>query len=486
MKHIKHTLVISVILSLFLSCDLDINENPNNPTTATVIELLPHGQVSVIRPFSSLVNAITSSAVQTSVNTRYDNFTVNRTTIDDIWNSNLYSGGLKDLEEVIVIGTEKKQWHYVGIAKLMKAYTFSLMVDLWNDIPYSKAFNPNSKAPTYDSGKSIYTNLESLIKESLVDLDKTSEGSPASEDVIYGGDLNKWRRMGNTLLLKMYNQIRLVDNSVASKMEALIAQKNLIQSSADDFQLVFGNTASPENRMQLFVDDYEVRLDNRISNYFNNLLKRNEDPRIPYYFYNQKSRTFVGRDAGNPNGLSTFEDQDIRTFHGVYPCGGQYDNESGGITTSNLGLKGAGTYRMITYAMCLFIEAEAGLTMGITTSANIPSLFEKGIREAMKKVNELGVGPGISTNQINNYVTDKLAIFNASNNSDKLKLVMMEKYVHLFGNGMEQYNDWRRTGFPNDLRLVVQTNVTLNRFPYPSSIEPPTLTKNNDFVFWDK
>ncbi|MDT7830440.1 SusD/RagB family nutrient-binding outer membrane lipoprotein [Pricia sp. S334] len=478
-------LLTAVILFSLTACDLDINEDPNNPTNATVSELLPHGQVSVIQPFASLVNAITSSAVQTRVSTRYDNYTVSRTTIDGIWNNNLYSGGLKDLETTIVQGTENEQWHYVGIAKLMKAYTFSLMVDLWNDIPYSEAFNPDFDDPAYDSGSAVYTNLEALIVEAMADLDKASERSPANDDLIYGGDLNKWKRMGNTLLLKMYNQTRLVDDNVGGKIEALIADNNLIQSSDDDFQLVYGNTASPENRMQLFVEDYVTRLDNRISNYFYDVLTDANDPRIPYYLYNQ-SNTFVGRDAGNPSGLSTFEDQDTRTFHGAYPAGGKYDDGSATVTTGDSGLKGAATYRMMTYAMRLFIEAEAALTLDITASASVVELLEQGIRESMEKVNELGVGPGISESQIDQYVAERLDVFNAADGAGKLEVVMMEKYKHLFGNGMEQYNDWRRTGFPNDLTLVVQTSLVLNRFPYPSSATPPTLPNNNELVFWDK
>jgi len=481
---LKKTLLAGVTLFWLTACDLDINEDPNNPTTATVTELLPHGQVSVIQPISSLVNAITSTAVQTRISTRYDNYTVSRTTIDGIWNDNLYSGGLKDLEETIVLGTENEHWHYVGIAKLMKAYTFSLMVDLWNDIPYSEAFNPDFEDPAYDSGSSVYAAIEVLIVEAISDLDKVSGLSPSSDDLIYGGDLNKWKRMGNTLLLKMYNQTRLVDASVGGKIETLIANNNLIQSSDDDFQLVYGTSASPENRMQLFVEDYITRLDNRISNYFHNLLTDANDPRIPYYLYNQ-SDTFVGRDAGNPSGLSTFEDQDTRTFHGAYPCGGKYDDGSGGVTTGELGLKGAATFRMMTNAMRLFIEAEAALTMGITTSASVPELFEQGIRESMQKVNELGVGPGISQSEIDQYVSNRMSLYNAADDADKLELIIMEKYVHLFGNGMEQYNDWRRTGFPDDLTLVVQTSLVLNRFPYPSSVTPPTLPNNNELVFWD-
>lgn len=474
-----------IFLITLSSCELDVNDNPNSPTTATVRELLPHGQVSVIDPFASLVNAITSSAVQTRVNSRYDNYTVSRTTIDGLWNNSLYSGGLKDLEDVITQGTTEEQWHYVGIAKLMKAYTFSLMVDLWNDIPYSETFNAEIDLPAYDSGSAIYANLEVLIIEALDDLNKISTLSPGSDDVVYNGDLAKWQKMGNTLLLKMYNQTRLVDAGVAVKMQALIAQNNLIQSSADDFQLVYGNTAAPENRMSLFEVDYVTRLDNRIANYFNNLLTGNNDPRIPYYLYNQSPGEFIGRDSGNPNGLSTFEDQDTRTFHGAYPAGGKFDDGSGGITTADMGLKGAATYRMMTNTMRIFIEAEAVLTLGITASASVEVLFEEGMREAMAKVNDLGVGPGITGEQIDTYVNAKMAEFTAANDADKLELIMLEKYVHLFGNGMEQYNDWRRTGYPDDLTLVVQTSAILNRFPYPSSITPPTDPNNDELVFWD-
>jgi hypothetical protein len=72
-----------------------------------------------------------------------------------------------------------------------------------------------------------------------------------------------------------------------------------------------------------------------------------------------------------------------------------------------------------------------------------------------------------------------------ANNQDKLRLVIFEKYIHQFGNGMEQYNDWRRTGIPDDLTLVVQTAPTLLRFPYPISENPPSLPPNDTPVFWD-
>ena len=291
--------------------------------------------------------------------------------------------------------------------------------------------------------------------------------------------------MGKTLLLKMYNQTRLVDSSVGAKMQALINENSTIQSSGDDFQLVYGSTTAPENRIPLFISDYVSRLDNRISTYFGDLMYGKNDPRIPFYFFNQTPGTFVGRDSGNPNGLAQFEDQSTRTFHGVYPAGGQFDAGQGGATNGDMGLKGAGTFRMMTNAMRIFIEAEAVLTLGLNGSGTIEELFEEGIRESMSKVNDLGVGT-ITATQIDDYVAARMAEYGqATTDEDRLRLIMMEKYIHNFGNGFEQYNDWRRTGFPDDLTLLVQTGVILNRLPYPSTENPPSQPNNNEFVFWD-
>jgi len=485
MTHINKISVLLCLLLCISSCDLDINEDPNNPVTADLHELLPNGQLTVIEPFTNLLNAIGSSVVQTRVSTRHDNYAVDIAPVTAVWNNQFYSGGLKDLQDVITIGTENGSAHYVGIAKLMKAYVFSLMVDLWNDLPYYDAFNPELEVFAYDGGAEIYDELFSLINEGLADLDKSSVASPSSDDIIYGGNLSSWKKMGKTLLLKMYNQTRLVDGSAAQNIQNLINENSTIQSSSEDFQLTFGTSTAPENRIPLFASDYVFRLDNRISNYFGNLLIGNNDPRVPYYFFNQTPGTFVGRDSGNPSGLAQFEDQDTRTFHGVYPAGGQFDQGQGGATNGDMGLKGAGTFRMMTNAMRIFIEAEAVAALGVNGSASLEMLFEQGIREAMNKVNEIGVGT-ISDDQISTYLTARMADFNSADDAGKLKMIMMEKYILQFGNGVEQFNDWRRTGIPDDLTLVVQAGVILNRLPYPSTENPPSRPNNDSKVFWDK
>ena len=85
--------VILILLFTTYSCDLDINEDPNNPVTAEVHELLPNGQLTVIEPVSNLLNAIGSSVVQTRVSTRHDNYSVEISTVTGVWNNQFYTGG---------------------------------------------------------------------------------------------------------------------------------------------------------------------------------------------------------------------------------------------------------------------------------------------------------------------------------------------------------------------------------------------------------
>ena len=109
--------IIITIVWLLPSCSLDINDDPNNPTTAALLELLPAAEVGLVGPFSNIVNAIGSSVVQTRVSTRHDNYAVVPANMNQLW-QDLYPGGLKDLEEIIALGTKTEDFHYVGIAKI--------------------------------------------------------------------------------------------------------------------------------------------------------------------------------------------------------------------------------------------------------------------------------------------------------------------------------------------------------------------------------
>jgi hypothetical protein len=494
MKPITYLLLIAFVLGIAVSCDnfLDINDDPNNPTSATIVDLMPAAQIGIAFTVSNMPCRVAEDAVQHLVIGRFDGWAVDGSDLSNDWRFSLYAGALKDIEEIIEKGTVSENFHYVGVAKLLKAYAYSLMVDMWDDIPFTQACGA-SEYPEFDDGEEIYDDIFLLIDEALEDLEKENTVPLDMADLMYEGDIPSWVRMGNTLKLKLYNQIRLVDAAGAKAgIEALVAAEAanpgevLITDPDQDFNFYFVNQANPENRHPGFQADYMVKGESYVSNFFYDLLDDNDDPRIPYYFYLQDD-DFAGRDYGDPGPIGN--DADTRTVQGAYPVGGKFDDGSE-EPVSGSSAPGDGELRMLTNMMRLYIEAEAALTLNATVSGTAEDLFEEAMEASFLEVNRLSA-PDIAAGSISTYITDRMDDYADSTSvQSKLHLVMREKWIALFGNGLEAYNDYRRTGFPVIPPPIETNNLQLLRYPYPddeldSNPNAPAQPNRNVPVFWD-
>ncbi|WP_421920292.1 SusD/RagB family nutrient-binding outer membrane lipoprotein [Marinifilum sp.] len=494
MKKILYKIFAFIIVYAgVISCSdyLDINQDPDNPEEATILDIMPVAQASSAFAISQDFNRVGSDVVQYFVG-RHDAWTVTPATASNTWRFTLYAGALKDLETIIEKGTESEDYHFVGIAKLLKAYCFNHMVDLWDDIPYTEALNDDIESPVFDDGAAIYDNLFTLIDEAILDLGKTNTISLSEVDFIYGGNVAAWIRMGNTLKLKMYLQLRHVDTARAKAgIEQLVAAEQsapgtvLITSASQDFNFYYGTSTAPENRNPGFKADYVTKGEAYVNTFFYTFMTDNNDPRVPYYFFLQGD-DFEGRVEGDP--APTGNDAGTRSVQGIYPCGGKYDDGSGG-SVSGSSADGDGEFRMLTSFMNLFMQAEAALSINATVSSDARTLFENAIRLSFAEVNALSA-PSIAAADIDTYVAARLATYDATTtNEEKIELVIEERWISQFGNGLESYSDLRRTGYP-DLPAPVQTNnVFPNRFPYPdtelsSNPNAPEQPENNVKVFW--
>ncbi|MBK7700733.1 MAG: SusD/RagB family nutrient-binding outer membrane lipoprotein [Saprospiraceae bacterium] len=132
-----------------------------------------------------------------------------------------YQQSLSDLSFVIKNGTPAQS----GAAQILTANIFQTFVDLYGDIPYSEALKGAIDdgailTPKYDDAKSIYDDLLVKIDGALANLAKG--GALGSEDLIYGGDLAKWAKFGNSLKLKiLVRQSNLGDASIAAKIKSI-------------------------------------------------------------------------------------------------------------------------------------------------------------------------------------------------------------------------------------------------------------------------
>ena len=518
LRSISTALVVSSLLLGTSGCKdfYDVNVDPIHPIKADLQQLLPVTQTaaSTYLGFSIAGIGQATSALmgQLSNGRGIGTYQQNGDSFGNQWGG-LYSDMLANNEQIITQGTAEQRLSYVGIAQIQKAYVISQMVDMFGDIPYSEALKGAANlAPRYDKDADIYNgnpglgiqSLFSLIDDGIANLDK-GKGVIVRNDLIYEGDLAKWARLGRTLKLKLYVQIRKTRaDGFRPEISALLANPSNLMSSApnNDFEFKYGTSSTPANRNIGFLADYvDVGRENSIGRYLYLLMRygngvrvpssnlRSPDPRISYYFFNQQpaataaasTATYDFQDPARPafitirqgstgpasNGISS----NTRTLPGLYPVGGRWDDGRGGNANTTFG-RGSVAQRLLPFFSLKFLEAEAQLVV-LNDRMAARTALEAAIDASFAKVNAIALAEGTSTPAtpssppsqtpinplvpppvlgvipplvIEAYRNAVLARFDAA--AQPLQIIMEEKYVSSFGMGPDIYTDWRRTGFP--------------------------------------
>jgi len=536
MKFLKFSLTI-LLLGWTSGCGddfLDINTDPTRSDEASVLTVMPGAQTAYVSALLTNINYGPMAYVQYITTTGFFNNAFSRYIADGAsfangWND-LYSNALPDLEYIIENGEAQGFPELVPVAMLQKAYVYSIMVDVWGEIPFSEATQKEKNfSPAFEEGSNIYSALMTSVDDALAMLENY-DGIPASADIIYGGDLERWKKMGLSLKFKMLVQTRLIDDTAADQLSSLLQEEaELINTNEDDFQFRFGASQNPENRHPLYRNHYEPGKTFFMNNYFISLLRHpNEgqavgvavtDPRLRYYIYRQTGEDpelgtsdypcsgvpnclfgyqgdgYISRDGGTLEIIGN--DGAIRSTFGVYPVGGLFDDDSFQIVGLGDGGQGQGVYPMLTNFMMKFLRAEAALLMG--TGEDARSLLEEGIRASVSKVMDYSISVATvgeayapTINDINAYVTEVLAKYDeALNNQARLDVVMEQAYIALFGNGIEAWNNYRRTGYPASLPEAIDP---LGPYPMRLLYSVDELNTNNTIneqtsqqkaVFWD-
>jgi Starch-binding associating with outer membrane/Susd and RagB outer membrane lipoprotein len=240
--------------------DLDINTNPNTPSALTPELLLTNVMVDGMSGLAGFASTAAGFAVH---NTNSDNFQFNNQSFNGTWNF-YYTGPLKDLDELIKLtgvdgnGDGKADNpRYLGMAQILKAYFYSVMVDMWGDVPFSEALKGNAtdvnKAPVYDDDAAVYAACIQLLDDAIANIALPNPVTIVKGDIMYStasaANATKWTKAANSLKLKLLLQTRLVDASAASKIQAIMnSQATLITAAADDFLFQFSQSITPDYR----------------------------------------------------------------------------------------------------------------------------------------------------------------------------------------------------------------------------------------------
>ena len=514
------TFTALVMFALVLpSCQkfLDVNKNLNSPTAVPVSLLLSNaeltisGNVALGSGLGSIASVYTHQITGRVGADRYGAGSAG-------WEG-LY-GAIKDLDVIIKQGTAETRFTYAGVAKILKAYAFSVLVDVYGDCPFTESnkFDQGIKQPKFDKGVDIYPQLIKLIDEGVADINNKAPNAskPGNDDYIYKGNTTNWIKAANTLKLKLYTQVRLVQDVKAQVTALLASPTTLINSQAESFMLPYGPFGTTDDRHPAYGDYnatqrgsqlfspwlYEI-MKGRNPNIFTNI----SDPRIPYYIYNQKSAT------GTPENCPDYRDGGFITILfgsngpcrdgsnsatysllGLYPAGGRYE-DGGARTITQIGAINAGTgalpHQFITYADRLYLEAEL-INAGVATGTE-RAVFSKALDESFLQMDHIitnfikpasagapQVVPAIATlAATTTYKTAVLAAYDkAATASKRLEFIMTEKWINRIENPVDNWTDYRRTKFP-----VLFSPAPIGTVTSVTTPEPKTVPVANDRAY---
>lgn len=381
----------------------------------------------------------------------------------------------------LVYNLEKSEGPYVqtdlAIANVWKVLVFSRLTDAYGDIPYSEAakgYIDGIRFPKYDTQESIYADMLRILEESAAVLALGGESSYGKGDVVFGGDVVKWKKFANSLMLRLALRMVKVDPAKAQAWASKAINGGVMESNDDlaymkfestsGYGGVFGPTINPISR------SLSSRVVNQIkmSDTFINWLKERNDPRVSIFSSTVNGDTSFDLQVGQPNidrsRTSTFSKPNLKIFGGFTPTGWFRFADSGYDAP----------FFFQTYAEVELMLAEAAYRWGLA-SGNPEEHYTKGVAAAMSylKLYEASVlteagEATVTQDQIDTYLAE-----NPYNANNALQIINEQYWVATFPNGLETWANWKRTGFPQleaVPHIFSETDGGIpRRFTYPAT-----------------
>lgn len=410
----------------------DINTNPNAPTAVNSGLLLPQVQRDMMGSLLGETWGIGNIVIQHTAKNQFvneDRYLWGE--LNSIWN-NVYDN-MRDVNNILIQSDEKNEKNYKGIALVMRAWMFSLATDAYGDIPYSDAIKAKEgiNYTKYDSQEDIYNGILNDLKEANTILGTT--GEVVAGDLIYAGDMAKWKKLANSLRIRYLLRIS-GKRDVGADLREIVTNPStapIFESNADNGVYTFKST-SPD-QFPLHSSRIGSFNEFRASKTLLDTLANLNDPRMPIFF--RPTPATEGSSpvyAGIPNGLN-----DVEALQ--YNGGPQFQSRIGSLYYENaISTQGLTIAKgvIITYAELQFLLAEAAEKGLIGGTAQ--TYYENGVNASFAFY---GLTPPA------NYFSLPDVTY-AGTQEEKLNKIGFQKWVSLYFQGLEAWFDWRRTGIP--------------------------------------
>jgi len=322
----------------------------------------------------------------------------------------------------------------LAISELYEVYLYQRLTDLFGDIPYTEITKSNkeiNRTPIFDKQEDIYPALIQKVDAAIAKL-TNGDLSYGSSDFFYKGSIDKWKKFGNSLKLKLGMRIRYANTSLAQKTvtEAMTSTIGLFANNSDNAAVPTYNDAQAENQnpvlRQMTTGSADLRY---LANTLVDKLKEYNDPRLPLL-----------AEPVNINGTSTYQGIGVSLT----------DNQLSQLIRANYSTANKSTWFSLTflpipsyaftYSDICFYKAEAALLGWGATSDNAQTFFTDGVKAALAL-------PPYNLTAIPTAYEPVLSL-NGLTDEQKMEKIATQKWIHLFGRDMEAFAEWRRTGYP--------------------------------------
>ena len=455
----KIVLMIVVFTGIF-SCTDDItglNQNTKDATVVPASYLFTNAQKNIVdQMVSTSVNQnVFRLFMQQWTETTYtdeSNYDIATRTIPDNHWGVIYRDVLRDLKEARTLleqfepatpQEEAENANRIAIVDILSAYSYSVLVDTFGDVPYTEALDiEGHPLPSYDDAETIYRDLISKLTAASNTLD-SGYASFDAQDLIYGGDAAKWKLFANSLRLKLAVNMDDVDHTYASAQALAAVSDGIITSNSDNTALAY-SSAQP-NANPIFVDVVASGRDDFVptSTIIDKMNGLNDPRRVQYFTL--VAGIYEGGTPGDNNNFDNFShigDMLLEpTFEGLIMDATEVE----------------------------FTLAEA-VERGIAVGGTAESHYNAAISASM---DYWGVSAGTVA-----YLAQPSVAYATAAGTWKQK-IGEQAYLGLYNRGLESWTSYRRLDFPLLTAPVdAEVNQVPTRYTYPAREETLNSTNN--------
>ncbi|WP_352423342.1 SusD/RagB family nutrient-binding outer membrane lipoprotein [Proteiniphilum sp.] len=484
MHKLKNSFIIflTLMLGFVVSCkDLDeLNINPNgvDPAIADLNFLLPTIQTNVGQTVYNIgfgtFSGIMQHTQQTGWFSGYNNY--DWTTLSHSWNS--YYSILMNNDEYFTKSVEQNNEFHEGVARIMRAYVFGLITDIWGDAPYKDALKAEQGSdhfmPAFDPQQDIYHGILADLDTANTLLSKTAgeyRNIVAKQDVVYKGDVAKWQKFANSLALRYYMRLQAKEPAFAEEGIKRIAgdpaRYPLIRVAGDDANISYpGTSKATSNPLNTVydVDPAGAYMRVKMGKTMVDIMKDYDDPRLGVWANKiavpLKLVSGTNIDQVNSNGEREVSQDVVTKFENDFGMKVDFDPEYAGVTIShpyvqifNMNNANASQGTVNPYAshlndrytktadplvlMRLISAAEVNLILAEAAyrgwiAGEPADYYAEGVRESFRAW-------GVDA-QFSDYIENAPY--------DGLESIIEQKWIAHWTTAQEAWFDWRRTGLP--------------------------------------